>query len=510
MSTVTGDPRTVLSVRDVTKDFPGLRALDAVSVEVRSGEVLALLGQNGSGKSTLVKILAGVHTPDAGTVEVLGDGAADRLHVLHQDLGLVGALSTVENLALGAPGRMLAPVRRRAESAHAHELLSRFGMTVDVHLPVGRLTPAQQTVVAIARAMDGWTDPRSVLVLDEPTASLHGTEVGVLFRAVREAARAGAGVVFISHRLEEVLELADRVVVLRDGRLVADRPVDGLTVGLLGELVVGRSVATGSAQAHVRRADVPALAVRGLAGGFLRSLDLDLWPGEVVGVAGNLGSGREHVAGLVHGALVRTGGRVTLADGPLRGGAPHESVRRGVALVPADRRLHGAVMAHDVVENVTLPRLRNLCRGGLHLVRRREWDTALDWSRRVGLHPLRLRGPLGLFSGGNQQKAVMARWLRTRPGVLLVEEPTQGVDIGASEAIRALIVAAAAEGAAVLVTSSDHADLLRMCGRVLVLRDGRPTAELRGADLTDHRLTEECLGIATELITTAARLEPTA
>jgi ABC-type sugar transport system ATPase subunit len=514
-STVTADGRTIMSVHEIIKDFPGLRALDGVSMEVHSGEILALLGQNGSGKSTLVKILAGVYSPDSGTVHVHGGSAdaavRDRLHVLHQDLGLIGSLSTVENLALNGhrAGVGLGPLRRRAENARARAVLARFGIDIDIHAPVARLTPAQRTVVAIARAMDGWTDPRSVLVLDEPTAALQGEEVGVLFSAVREAARAGAGVVFISHRLEEVVELAGRVVVLRDGRLVADTAAAGLTSTELGELILGRSVTAGAKPVVERpeHDERPALTVRGLTGGVLRPFDIDVRAGEVVGIAGNLGSGRELVAGLVFGSVRRSGGTVTLVTGPLQRARPSESVRRGMAYVPADRHADGAVMAHDVVENMTLPLLRPLCRGRIHVDRAREWAETRDWSARVGVHPVLPRRPLGLFSGGNQQKVVIARWLRTAPVVLLVEEPTQGVDIGSSESIRSLIVDAARRGAAVLVASSDNADLMRMCSRVIVLRDGVRTAELHGRSLSDRRLTEECLGVnPRELTATAAAL----
>ncbi len=495
------DRPVILSVRGITKNFPGLRALDQVTMEVRAGEILALLGQNGSGKSTLVKILAGVYKADSGEVTVHRDptDSTDVLHFIHQDLGLIETLSTVENLAIGrGKSSGLRPLRHRSDREHARAMIGRFGADFDVRTPLGRLTPAQQSIVAIARAMDGWTDPHSVLVLDEPTAALHGDEVGVLFTAVRQAARAGAGIIFISHRLEEVIELADRVVVLRDGQLVADTATAGLSTDRLAELIVGRTLLAG--QRNPEESGVgqgqPALSVRGLTSLSLRSFDVDIWPGEVVGVGGNLGSGRDEVAGLIFGAVPRVGGTVRVAGKVAHRAAPNESVRAGLALVPADRHRHGAVMTHDVVENLTLPELRSLSAKRVHLSKRREFAEARRWSERVSVTPNLPRRPLRLFSGGNQQKVVVARWLRIAPKVLMVEEPTQGVDVGSSEAIRALIVDAAARGAAVLVSSSDNADLIRMCSRVLVLRDGIITAVLRGEALTDHRLTQECLGIS--------------
>jgi len=504
-----GDSPIIVSVSAITKDFPGLRALDRVSMEVRSGEILALLGQNGSGKSTLVKILAGIYAADEGEVRIRRDraGPGEVLHFIHQDLGLIDSLSTVENLAVGRTRTgSLRPLRHRLEQEHARALVARFGADFDVRKPLATVTPAQRSIVAIARAMDGWSDPRGVLVLDEPTAALHGKEVGVLFTAVREAARAGAGIIFISHRLGEVIDLADRVVVLRDGRVVADTPTAGLSADALASLITGRKMVPERPRSDALIADstTSALSVRDLTGTSVRAFALDIWPGEVVGVGGNLGSGREEVAGLIFGALAPETGTVRIGGRPLRGSSPRESVRAGLALVPADRRAHGAVMTHDVVENLTLPELRSISLGGIHLSRRKELAEATAWAERVGVAPNLPRRPLRLFSGGNQQKVVIGRWLRVRPSVLLVEEPTQGVDVGSSESIRALIIEAARRGAAVLVTSSDNTDLIRMCSRVLVLRDGVLTAELRGNRLTDHRLTEECLGVSPRQLVAAS------
>ncbi len=393
----------------------------------------------------------------------------------------------------------LGPLRRRSEATVGRAAIRRFGVDFDVHRRVGTLSPAQRTIVAIARAMDGWTSDHNVLVLDEPTAALHREEAGTLFDAVKEAAKAGTGVIFISHRLEEVTELAERVVVLRDGRVVADVAAAGQTANSLAELITGRRAALAAAAAPVpaaRSAAAPLLSVRALRGHTLRHLDLDIRAGEIVGIAGNLGSGREHVVGLVYGSVPREAGTVEVRGVRLRHASPHDASTHGVAMVPADRRAHGAAMSLSVRENLTLPRLRPLSRGGVHLSRGRERAETMTWLERVDMRPALPERPLALFSGGNQQKLVIARWLRTDPAVLLVEEPTQGVDVGASEAVRQLIVASAAGGMAVLVTSSDNADLTRMCGRVLVLRDGEVGADLRGEQVNDHRLTQECLGVS--------------
>ena len=499
----------VLSVEHLVKDFPGLRALDDVSLQVHAGEVVALLGQNGSGKSTLVKILAGIYTADGGLVTVgppaspTGRTIHDALHFIHQDLGLIDTLSTVENLALGRPQglKTMLPLPRRVERRRAVELLARFGVHIDVLAPVGLLTPAQRSIVAIVRAFDGWTEGPNVLILDEPTAALHGREVGLLFAAVREIARSGAGVVFISHRLDEVTELADRVVVLRDGRKVANCAAEGLDAEALAELITGHSQTSGESYADSPDTEAtgePVLVTHALAGGSLRSLDLTVRRGEIVGIAGSLGSGREDVAGLLYGSLRGVGGTVAVNGLRARRPSPSASLRRGIALVPADRRQHGGVMTHSVRENLSLPDLAAVCFGRVQLLTRRERAETRTWAERVGLRPMLPDRPLGLFSGGNQQKIVIARWLRVRPAILLVEEPTQGVDVGASESIRQLIIDAASDGMAVLVVSSDNADLIRMCTRVVVLRDGWPVSELRGHDINDHRLAQECLGISAE------------
>jgi ABC-type sugar transport system ATPase subunit len=478
----------VLRIHGITKRFPGLVALDDVSLEVHPGEIVAIVGQNGSGKSTLVKILAGVYEADAGTV----DAGERELHFIHQDLGLIGILNTVENLDLGrAHGRRaLAPTQPRDEERHARELIARFGASFDVRTPVARLTPAERAIVAIARALGGWTRSDNVLVLDEPTAALHGDEVGRLFAAVRSVAAEGAGVIFISHRLDEVMDLADRVIALRDGRVVATAAAGGYDQEALIQMIAGREIS----QARVNRSGAAqgdaVLRVRGLRGATVEAVDLDLRPGEIVGVCGLLGSGREHLASLLFGALPRTG-EVEL-DGAMLGASPRRAVARDVALVPADRRVEGAVMDLSVRENLVLPRLRG--RGFGPIDRRAESAEARDWIGRVDLRPPLPERALELFSGGNQQKVVLAKWLRNRPKVLLLDEPTQGVDVGAKAAIYELVASAADAGAAVLVCSSDTRELTLLCDRVLVLRDGRVAAQVAGDDLSEAQLVRETLG----------------
>lgn len=497
----------------MSKTFPGLKALDDVSLEVHAGEVVAVLGHNGSGKSTLVKILAGVYQADPGALVELrnadggreaGATARKELHFIHQDLGLADILSTVENLGLGKVTRGLAPVRGAAERQHARDLIARFGARFDVSVPVAQLSPAQRTIVAIARAMDGWTQPQNVLVLDEPTASLHGDEVKVLFEAVRRVASSGAGVVFISHRLDEVLELADRVVVLRDGRVVAEEATSRLDHDKMVTLIVGREVAAVTNSAG----DSPGAAIMSvdsMSGQELHGFSLTLRAGEVVGVGGLLGSGREQLSPMLFGARHRTGGRVEVAGEELAVNDTAAAIEAGLAFVPADRRRAGAVMTMTVRENLTLPAMGPLRRAFGRLDRRAERAEVRSWIDTVGLRPPNPEQPLTLFSGGNQQKIVLAKCLRMRPRVLLLDEPTQGVDVGAKASIYQLVLDAKQDGAGVLLCSSDAKELVALCDRVLMLKDGRVVDEVPRPELTEQRLVRAELGLSTHSYTDVER-----
>lgn len=503
MTTTRTESRLQLS--SVSKTFGSTRVLHSVAIDLRPGEVHALVGQNGCGKSTLIKILAGFHEADPGaTASVDGAecrlGDPDSIHAagvrfVHQDLGLVPSLSVVENLALGhgyaTLGRAAinwARQRRRAEAA-----MALTGYEVDVRRMVGELRPVERTAVAIARALQSAEGNMSVLVLDEPTATMPRPEVNRMFDVVRRVRDMGVGVLYVSHHLDEVFELCDRVTVLVDGRRVATRAADTLDQRDLVELMTGGQIDESTSKAQ-RTTGKQVLRVQDLSGGAIEGLNLDLRAGEVVGVAGITGSGRDELCSLLFGATSRRG--IVELDGlAIPSGSPSDAVAAGMALVPSNRARDGVVAGLDVRENLNLTTLGRLGRGCM-VNPRRDWAQARGMIRRFGVKSPSLSAGIDELSGGNQQKVVLAKWMEAGPKVLLLDEPTQGVDIGAKADLHRLIDDTADQGTAILVCSSDEVELERLCDRVLVMRDGRCWAELDGARVVAKRLAELSLGVA--------------
>jgi ABC-type sugar transport system ATPase subunit len=503
-----GDKRApLLEVEEISKSFEGVKALDTVSLNVGRGEIVAVVGHNGSGKSTLVKVLAGVYKADPGGEiricgkdgEIISRGAGStHLHFIHQDAGLIEPLSTIENFDLVRPlkGSDLGPLSTRAERREAKERIARFGGSFDVTKPVSTLAAAEKSIVAIARALAGWENEDNVLVLDEPTAALHRNEVSVLFEAVRRVSESGTGVIFISHRLDEVMDLADRVVALRDGKVVADKPRAEADHDALVRMIAGRDIKPSTAAAERAGAGEVALRVRGISGAGLTPTDLDLHAGEIVGLTGLIGSGADRLAGLIFGSVPRESGVVEIDGVEIPAGRPRAAIRAGVAYVPPDRHRFGAVMTMSGRENLTMVSTRAFQRAFGYVDVRAERRDARMWTEKVDLRPRNPELPIASLSGGNQQKIVLAKWLRTNPKVLLLDEPTHGVDIGAKSAIYELIVEAAEGGAAVLVSSAEVKELVDACDRVLVMRDGVTVGEVQRKDVTEARLVRESLGVA--------------
>ncbi|MET8968871.1 sugar ABC transporter ATP-binding protein [Streptomyces hydrogenans] len=492
----------LLTMNRITKSFPGVRALDGVDLEVHAGEVHCLLGQNGAGKSTLIKVLAGAHRPDDGEITWAGEPvslsspiAAMRLGIatIYQELDLVGGLSVAENVFLGNEPTSAGFVVRGARArAAAGRLLERLGHPeIDPARLVGELSAAQQQIVSMARAL---SHEVRLIVMDEPSAALDPDEVDNLFRIVGELTADGVAVVYISHRLEEIRRIGDRVTVLKDGRSVAGGlPADTTPTRDIVSLMTGRTVEhvfperppgpDGAAAARD-----PVLRVEGLTRhGEFAPLDLELRPGEIVGLAGLVGSGRSEILETVYGARRPDAGRVLVDGEPLRPGSVRAAVRAGIGLAPEERKAQGLLMLESVGSNVSVSTLSRYARAGW-LDRRAERAAAHRAVRELSLRPDDPDVAIRTLSGGNQQKAVLARWLLRGCKVLLLDEPTRGVDIGARAELYAVIRRLADEGLAVLLVSSEVPEVLGLADRVLVLREGSVVHTAPARELDEHRV----------------------
>ncbi|MEV6246668.1 sugar ABC transporter ATP-binding protein [Streptomyces sp. NPDC051742] len=481
----------------ITKSFPGVRALDGVDLEVAPGEVHCLLGQNGAGKSTLIKVLAGAHQPDDGRITWNGEpvrlrspSAAVRLGIatIYQELDLVEGLTVAENVHLGHEPTTAGFVRTRAARATTAALLKRLGHPeIDPARRVGELSAAQRQIVSMARALSH--DVR-LIVMDEPSAALDPDEVANLFRIVDDLTADGVAVVYISHRLEEIRRIGDRVTVLKDGRAVArGLPAATTPTRDVVALMTGRDVPYVFPERPAGPpAAAPVLHVQGLARkGEFEALDLELRPGEIVGLAGLVGSGRSEILETVYGARKPTAGRVLVDGRPLRPGSVPAAVAAGLGLAPEERKAQGLLLLESVTRNVSVSSLARFSRAGW-IDRATEHDTARTATRALSLRPDLPDAPVRTLSGGNQQKAVLARWLLRGCRVLLLDEPTRGVDVGARAELYAVIRRLADEGLAVLLVSSEVPEVLGLADRVLVLREGRVVHQAPARDLDEHRV----------------------
>ncbi|MBS1678838.1 MAG: sugar ABC transporter ATP-binding protein [Actinobacteria bacterium] len=491
-----------LSVRGLSKTFGGQRALSNVDLDVMSGEVHALLGENGSGKSTLVKCLSGYHQPDPGArIEVGGEvlpptygpesATSYGLAFVHQDLGLIPTLTVAENMLLGQspPTGFGWRAKKRQEAALARRQLTALDHPdIDPRRFVGELSVAQQTIVALARALYG-AERGKLLVLDEPTASLAQSEVERLFEAVRRITEEGHGVIYISHKLDEVRALARTVTVLRNGEKVGTRTVAELSRAGLIEMIVGRPLEalypSGSPAPHTE----PVLTARGISGRRVKNLSMTLHKGEIVGVAGLLGCGKSELGRLLFGDQRLTGGEVRIEEREVRLRAPADAIGAGISMVPADRHRNGVILDHSVGENMTLLETRRYWRRGL-MRRRERARTVRALMEEYDVRPRQPSRLIGLLSGGNQQKAVLAKWMHRDLKVLILDEPTQGVDIGAKAQILAQLERVATRGVAVLFISEEVDDLVHLCDRIVVLADGEVAGEVSAENKTRNRISE--------------------
>ncbi|HEY6015939.1 MAG TPA: sugar ABC transporter ATP-binding protein [Gaiellaceae bacterium] len=493
--------RPLLRARAISKSFGGTRALIGVDLDLRPGEVHALIGQNGSGKSTLIKILSGFHAPDEGEVEVdgaqvhlplrPGDPERLRLSFLHQESCVAERMSVLENLRLGRyQTTWYGRLAWRRERERVRELLGTMSLDLEPDLPMRRVPQAERALIGFVRAAQDIHDRGGVLILDEPTESLPAPAVERLFEAIRVVARRGSAVLFVSHRLEEVLEISDRISVIRDGRLAGTLTREQATEARLIELMLGRELGQ-LYPSRVEHEGEVVLQVRGLGGAIAQDVDLDVHRGEIVGLTGLVGMGHDEVPYLVFGARTKTGGTVAVDDRTLAEPTPEAMRRAGVALLPADRARASGVGSASVLENMTLPVLDSFFARG-RIRRGAERARVLQLLAQFDVTPRDPDARFGALSGGNQQKALLGKWLQVRPSVLLLHEPTQGVDIGSRKEIFRIIREVAALGAAVVIASSEYEDLAHLCNRVVVMRRGRVVTELSGDDLTSERILERC------------------
>ena len=492
---------TLLRLSGIAKSFFGVPALRGVSFDLRAGEVHALVGENGAGKSTLIKVVTGAHAPDDGTMEVLGHVVIDNSPVRARALGIAAIyqqpalfpdLSVAENIALGLePGGSWRRVRWGMRRERARQLLEKIGARIDPEAEVRRLSMPEQQLVEIARALGA--DAR-IVIMDEPTASLSETEVANLFRVIRELKAHGVGVIYISHRLEELPEVADRVTALRDGALVDTRAMAAVNRAELIRMMVGRTLESVFPKVHVPLGET-VLEVENLssAESGIHHVSFSVRAGEILGLAGLVGSGRTELARVVFGLTPGDSGTIRLNGRAVRIDTPSAAVARGIAYVPEDRRRHGVVLEMSVAANITLATLREGSHAGL-MDFRRERAEATDYVARLGVKAASIDAPVGSLSGGNQQKVALARWLAAGPKVLILDEPTQGVDVGAKAEIHRLMGELAALGLAIVMISSELPEILGMSDRIAVMHSGRVVGVVDRAGATQESLMEMALG----------------
>ena len=484
---------TLLRLRGVQKRYGGVWALRGVDLDVLAGEVHALVGENGAGKSTLIKIVSGAEVADEGTVEI--DGAPltggstqaameAEIATVYQEPHLFGELTVAENVFLGRELRANGRVDWATQRTRVGELLSQIGLDPAIgDVRVADLPVAEQQLVSIAKA---FAHSAKVLILDEPSAILTDREIDVLFGVVRNLRAAGVGIIYISHRLDELSQISDRVTVLRDGSVVATLSTSELTVRHVAELMVGHELGAGTADRPAPTGE-PVLTVAGLGRtGAFTGLDLQVRPAEVVALYGLVGSGTDAIARALYGVNPADAGTVQVDGRPARLQSPQDAAAAGIAMLPGNRKQQGVFANKSIAFNISSAHLRHLAKLGFWFDRRRERSIAEDFLRRISIKAPDVGTAVGALSGGNQQKVVLARQLVRAPRVLVLEEPTQGVDVGAKEEIHRLVLELADGGSAVLVISTDLPEVLQLADRVLVVRKGAVVREFeRGASQAD-------------------------
>jgi monosaccharide-transporting ATPase len=485
----------LLSMKGIDKSFSGVGVLTAASLDIAEGEVMALVGQNGAGKSTMIKILTGAYSRDAGEVAFRGapvdfrstaESQAAGIATIYQEINLAPNRSVAENIFLGREPRRLGLLDRRRMRADAQAVLRRFNLELDVERPLGEFGAATRQLVAIAR---GVSQNARLVIMDEPTSSLDEREVAVLFETIGTLKRDGVATIFISHRLDELYAICDRVTIMRDGRTVAVSSMHDISRIELVRAMLGRELTAFTARTHGEaRTYERLLEARNLAAGTrVRDVTLTIGKGEIAGLAGLLGSGRTETARLIYAADRRQGGDVTFAGRAVAHAEPADAIRDGMGFVSEDRKVEGIVPEMSVRENMTLAILPRLQRSGV-VDKQRQDEIVARYVRALGIKCASPEQPIRELSGGNQQKVLLARWLCMNPRLLIVDEPTRGIDVGAKAEILALLRSLADEGLGVLMISSELEELIAAADHVTVLSDGRSVALLGAGEISEDRL----------------------
>lgn len=495
----------LVSMHGITKSYPGVTALSDVSLSVDAGEVMALVGENGAGKSTLLKVLAGAIRADQGTIRVSGetvnivtprDSQRHGIAVIYQELNLANDLSVAENIYVGRePRTRIGTIDFRAMDRRSTELLTILGIAnISPRTIVGDLNIAHRQMVEIAKAL---LIEARVVVMDEPTSSLTEEEVATLLNLVRRLRAQGVSVIYVSHRMREIFEISDRITVMRDGSVMGVLDAATSAPADVVRMMVGRELDDlyGVRSTAVDRATIPTLEVRGLsAGRLLHNVSFSVYPGEIVALAGLIGAGRSHAAMTIFGARRRLGGDILINGNSLALRTPGEAMAAGIGFVPEDRKIQGLFLGLPVRENISCASLASISR--LFMVSKtRDRSMAKDYATKLGLRQSAVEVGAGTLSGGNQQKVVLARWLARRPRLLILDEPTRGVDVGAKAEIYALIRSSAEEGVAVLVISSELTEVLGIADRIIVMREGHGVGELNVSEANEKKVMSMATGV---------------